>query len=68
MRKVEFVRIKSETNGFAFVKGITNTFNGVEETIKERIENGWEFGGYVPLTTRGTGEIETMTLVFQKDE
>ena len=43
-------------------------FDRVEEIIKERIENGWDYCGYVPIETRGTGDIETMSLIFQKNE
>lgn len=68
MKKVEFVRVKSSINGFAPMKGPTNTFKDVEKIIKERIEKGWEFAGSVPITTRGTGEIETMSLVFHKNQ
>lgn len=68
MKKVEFVRIKSELSGYGFGKGTKYSFDGVENIIKNRIENGWEYCGYVPLETRGTGDIEKMSLVFQKDE
>ena len=68
MRKVEFVRIKSELIGYRLGKGTKYGFDRVEEIIKERIENGWDYCGYVPIETRGTGDIETMSLVFQKNE
>jgi len=68
MRKVEFVRIKSELIGYGLGKGTKYGFDSVEDIIKERIENGWDYCGYVPIETRGTGDIETMSLVFQKDE
>ena len=68
MRKVEFVRIKSELIGYGLGKGTKYGFDRVEEIIKKRIENGWDYCGYVPIETRGTGDIETMSLVFQKNE
>jgi hypothetical protein len=68
MKKVEFVRIKSELIGYGLGKGTKYGFDRVEEIIKERIENGWDYCGYVPIETRGTGDIETMSLVFQKNE
>lgn len=68
MKKVEFVRIKSELIGYGLGKGTKYGFGRVEEIIKERIENGWDYCGYVPIETRGTGDIETMSLIFQKDE
>ena len=44
------------------------TINPAEEVIKERIEAGWSFEGYIPIETRGTGDIEIMSLIFQKEE
>lgn len=68
MKKVEFVRLKSELCGYGFGKGTKYSFEGVEEVIRERIETGWTYCGYVPVETRGTGDIELMSLVFQKEE
>ena len=68
MKKVEFVRVKAELSGYGFGKGIKSSFDSVEEIIKERIMDGWSFEGYVPIETRGTGDIETLSLVFQRDE
>ena len=68
MKKVEFVRLKSELDGYGPFKGSVYCFRDVESIIKERIENGWEYLGYVPFQTRATGDIETMSLVFQKEE
>ena len=55
MTKVEFVRVKSELCGYGLGKGTKYSFDGVEEIIKKRVENGWSFEGYIPIETRGTG-------------
>ena len=68
MKKVDFVRVKSEICGYGLGKGMKYSFEGVEVIIKERIENGWSFEGYIPIETRATGDIETMSLIFQKEE
>ena len=68
VKKVEFVRIHSDLNGFGLGKGTKYYFGGAEETIKEYIENGWSFEWYVPIQTRGAGDIEIISLVFQKEE
>ena len=67
MKKVEFVRIKSELSGYGPVKGKKYTFEGVEEAIRVRLEDGWDFCGYIPLDTRGVGDVETISLIFQRD-
>lgn len=68
MKKVEFVRVKSELCGYSFGKGTKYSFTGIEEIIEERLKNDWSFAGYIPIETRGTGDIETISLIFQKDE
>ena len=37
MKKVEFVRVKSELCGYGFGKGSKYGFDGVEDIIRERI-------------------------------
>lgn len=68
MKKIEFVRIKSELTGFGLGKGTKYEFDGIEKAVEKRIKAGWEFCGYVPITTRGAGDIETLSLIFQKEE
>ena len=68
MKKVEFVRIKSELSGYGFGKGTKYCFDGAESIIKERLEEGWSYLGYIPIETRGTGELETLSLIFQREE
>lgn len=68
MKKLMFVRVKSELCGYGFEKGTRYKFKDVEKIIQERVEDGWSYKGYIPLETRGTGDIETMSLIFEKDE
>lgn len=67
MKKVDFVQIKAELSGYGLGQGTRYCFEGVEEVIRDRLESGWEYYGYVPLTTRGTGAIETISLIFRKE-
>ena len=69
MKKVEFVQINSVISGWnPLYKGGKFTFEKIEETIRERIQDGWEYSGWVPLNTRSTGDVESISLIFQKDE
>lgn len=67
MKQVEFVQVSSELCGYGFCKGTRYRFEGIEEIIQERLEQGWSFCGYVPLETRGIGDIETLSLIFLRD-
>lgn len=69
MIKVEFVRVKSSFVGRRFGnRGSVEEFENVEPIIKERIENGWKFNGYIPVVQRADGVIDEISLIFQKDE
>ena len=45
MKEVEFVKVRSELSGYGFGKGTRYSFEGVEETIRQYIENGWDYCG-----------------------
>ncbi len=68
MKKIEFERIKSETVSWGGIKGSRYKFEGIEEKIKERLLDGWNYLGYIPIETRATGDIETLSLIFEKDK
>lgn len=68
MKRVEFVKVKSELSGYGFSKGTKYRFDGIEELIRKWIEDGWDYCGYVPFETRGVGDIETISLIFQREE
>ena len=67
MKKVKFIEVKSELSGWGGIKGNKYIFPNINETIEEMIKKGWEYLGYVPKQTRGTGDIETLSLIFQKE-
>lgn len=68
MKKVKFIEIKSELCGWGGFKGKKYVFSEINETIENMIKKGWVYCGYVPNETRATGEIEKLSLIFQKDE
>ena len=68
MKKVEFEQIKSELWRIGLIKGGHYVFRGVEEIIQKRLQDGWEYCGWVPIEARATGDVEIMSLVFQKYE
>ena len=43
MKKVEFVRVKSELSGYGFGKGMKYCFTGIENIIKDRLMDGCSF-------------------------
>ena len=35
--------------------------------IEERARNGWRYVGYIPTRQRGTGHIQELDLIFEKE-
>jgi hypothetical protein len=68
MKEVEFVNVSSDLCGYGLGKGTKYRFNGVQAVSQKRIQDGWEYCGFVPYETRGTGDIETMKLIFQREK
>ena len=68
MKQVKFVKVSSSFSGYGFGKGTCNSFDDAEPIVEKYIKNGWEYCGYLPIETRGTGEMTTISLVFQKEE
>ncbi len=66
MKSVIFVRVKSKVNGYG-VRGIKCTFDDVEDIIKEKIEEGYNYSGFVPIVYRGNGDMQQMDLIFIKE-
>ena len=69
MKEVTFVHISAEISGFGLIGGKEYQFEGAEEAIREKVEEGWDYCGYFPLFTRDiTSGVETISLVFQREK
>lgn len=68
MKKVEFVDIKSKLSGWGGIKGNKYSFPNIKEIIEDKIKDGWSYRGFVPNTIRADGEMDKLTLVFERDE
>ena len=68
MKKVEFVTIQSKLNGYGLGKGVKYIFEDYQDIIKEKLEQGYEYKGFLPVEMRGTGEMEKIDLIFEKEE
>lgn len=68
MKKIQFVHTKSYFADFGLGKGPKYRFDDVEHIIEKFLQEGWTYEGWVPYVTRGTGDNETISLIFRKDE
>lgn len=68
MKQVQFVHTRSYLVGFGMGKGAKYRFDDVEQTIESFLKDGWTYEGWVPYITRATGDNETISLIFTKDD
>ena len=68
MKRVQFVHTKSYLVGFGMGKGSKYRFDNIEQLIEKHIHEGWNYEGWVPYITRESGDNETISLIFTKDE
>lgn len=67
MYTYEFVRISTDISGWGLVNGSKYGNEEYRQVIIERAKDGWRYVGYIPAVQRGTGHIEEMDLVFEKE-
>ena len=63
----EFERIHAGMSGWGMMGG---NLYGTEEyraVILSRAKNGWRYVGFLPAVQRGTGHIEEIDLIFEKE-
>ena len=67
MKDVESVRVESKLNGFGIGKGVKYVFEDIREIIEKKYKEDYTYKGYVPVETRGTGDITVIDLIFEKE-
>ena len=67
MYTYEFVRISTDISGWGLVNGNKYGNEEYRQIIIERAKDGWRYVGHIPAVQRGTGHIEEMDLVFEKE-
>ena len=66
MYKYEYKTIESSFSGWLPFAGNIYDTDNYRDLINKRAQDGWRFVCIVPTTQRGTGHIEEMDLVFEK--
>ena len=67
MYTYEFVRISTDISGWGLVNGNKYGNDEYRQIILARAKDGWRYVGYIPAVQRGTGHVEEMDLVFEKE-
>lgn len=67
MKEVIFVRIKATLVTYGDMKGLQYTFEDVRTVITEKLSEGFNYCGFVPVILRGTGEMDEIDLIFERE-
>ena len=67
MYEYEYETVCCELGGWGPISG---NIYGIEEyrsIINNRASQGWRYVGYIPTKQRGTGHIQELDLIFEKE-
>ncbi len=63
----EYERVSAGISGWGMAGGSRYSTEGYQEIIARRAREGWRYVGWIPAVQRGTGHIQEMDLVFEKE-
>lgn len=66
MYQYEYEKISCELHGWGFGGNVYETDN-YRAIIERRARDGWRYVGYIPTVQRGTGHIQELDLIFEKE-
>lgn len=67
MLEYAFERVSAGLGGYGLFGGVRMETEGHREVICRRAAEGWRYVGFIPASQRGTGHIEEMDLVFERE-
>lgn len=67
MYKYSYKKIRCNFNGIGLLSGNSYGIEDYQEVIKEKAAQGWRYIGFMPTKQRGTGHIEELDLIFEKE-
>lgn len=68
MYKYEYETVRCNLGGWGFSAGNIYSIGDFRSIIDKRAEAGWRYVGYIPTRQRGTGHIQELDLIFEKEE
>lgn len=67
MYKYEYESISCDFNGIGLFNGNVYGIDDYRQVISDRAKDGWRYVGFVPSKQRGTGHIQELDLIFEKE-
>lgn len=68
MYRYEYEKVIISMNGFGLFNGNIYRIDDYKQIIEERASKGWRYVGFIPTKQRGTGHIQELDLIFEKEE
>ena len=66
MYKYEYEKVSCNLSGFGLLNGNVYAISDYQTIIDEKALNGFRYVGFLPTKQRGTGHIEEIVLIFEK--
>lgn len=68
MLEYDFVSLETDWGtGYNLLGGVRIDTSGHREIIAQRAADGWRYVGWLPTTQRGTGQIDRIDLIFERE-
>ena len=67
MYKYEYESVSCDFGGWGIGSGNIYEIGEYRPIIEKRASEGWRYVGYIPTRQRGTGHIQEIDLVFEKE-
>ena len=67
MYQYEYETVSCNLEGWGFGAGYIYSIEDYRSIISERAKDGWRYVGCIPTKQRGTGHIQEMDLIFEKE-
>ena len=68
MYRYEYETISCNFEGWGLGAGNVYRIEEYRSVNDERALKGWSYVGYIPVKQRGSGHIQEMDLIFEKEE
>lgn len=67
MYKYEYEKVSCNLSGYGLFNGNVYGIEDYKTVIEERASKGWRYVGFIPTEQRGTGHIQELDLIFEKE-
>ena len=68
MYRYEYESVSCVLDGWGTFGGNSYGIEDYRDIINARAKNGWRYVGYLPTRQRGTGHVQELDLIFEKEE